>query len=664
MELEETSNYQRWLSCQNYMKEKGFDVSIPENVDFFEGRQWARVTEKTKHIPRPVVNICSKIVSNKLSNILGSPVKLNFRSDNEDESTEKFTKFASYQMKEMNQEYYDYLACLDGLVKNTYTYYYYWDENAIGRQGVAKGGLRCEIIDPLNIGFANPRQSDCQKQEWIIIRDRQSVASVKKMCSSKKVAESIVSDDFDTDYSEDIEQRDSKMVTVYTRFFRKDGEVYFEKSTRYADIHKPIPMNPLLVRKLREEKEQKRLLKNKDKSTNSGEDTEVVTSQDSNLENETISENKEELYKFYFYPVEVGCLTPRDHCIYGISEVEGIKDNQRAVNFQLSMILLNAQSMGMGKILLKAGALKNQVVNNSPAQVLIDHTPIGSWGIKMLEGQQFSNGAFDVANIIIEMTRSATNSTDVITGDMISKDLSGTAIAQIQAQGQKPIEQMQKRFWRSKERIGKILEQFYKLFYEDAEYSYEISEETAQLRQKAMEEFSRDNNYNGVIPPVMKTTIGTFNGADFQKTPFNIVVEAGKGTQYSEIMAMDFVNNLIMNGNINNINPDDLELLIDMYPTSAIPDKSKLKTAIKNKKMSMITQLQGQVQQLTQLLQEAKNELDSREGKINALSQYTKQLNSEYGKVIANQNKKISDMTKALQSTDASKSDEKNVNKA
>ena len=43
------------------------------------------------------------------------------------------------------------------------------------------GGVRGQIIDPLDILFANPQQKDEQKQEWIAIRSREEVEFIKQI---------------------------------------------------------------------------------------------------------------------------------------------------------------------------------------------------------------------------------------------------------------------------------------------------------------------------------------------------------------------------------------------------------------------------------------------------------------------------------------------------
>lgn len=650
-----TLNYQRWQNGQQYLNAKGLTTTIPQCVDFYEGRQWANVTENTKHIPRPVINMISKVVTNKQSNILSSPVHLNFRADNDEDTTEKFTKFASYQMKEMQQEWYNALAINDGLVKGTYVYHYYWDDKAIGKKGIVQGGIKCEIIDPLNVVVANPIVTDCQKQKWIMIRSREEVNAVKAMCENPQDAERITTDSKSTNYSNEIEQEGDNLVYVYTRYFKKDNEVYFEKSTQSVDIHKPRPLNPYISLKELEKKSSR-----DDEESKTPEiydiDPQRHSTPDESLEDESLDEFEYQQTKFSYYPIEIGTLSPRDKSIYGLSEVEPLIETQKAVNFQLSMILLNAQSQGWGKYIVKAGALKGQKITNQPGQVLVDFSPVGSWGIKPMEGQQFSNGAFDIINQIIELTRMTTNSTDVVTGDQIKSDLSGTAIAQIQAQGQKPIEQMQKRFWRSLERIGKILECFYKLYYENVPYSYEINESEVDKRYQEMLRLAKEEGYRGELPPVSRSAEGIFNGADYEHTAFNIVVEAGKGTQYSELMEMDFANNLILNGNIDKISPDNLELLIEMYPESAIPNKADLKRYIRRKQQSQIAQLQEKLTEASSLLSQAANELQQKDGQLQAMSEYLKGMKKEFSDKITAQNDEISKMSNFMKNTPYSNS--------
>lgn len=649
-----TKNYERFLYGKSYQDSLKLNTAIPKYVKFYEGKQWVKINENTRYIPRVVVNITKKVIDHLRSNILGTPVSLLFRADNDCQSTEKFSKFAEYQMHEMEMEAKNFKAATDGLVKGTYCYFFYWDSEAVGKKGNVEGALRCEIIDPRDVVVANPTETDIQKQRWVIFRTREDVEAVRELCD-KKSNEKQIQPDTPVDGDNVIEQENSNLVTVYTRFFRKNGEVYFEKSTAYCDIHEPIACNPFITfKKLKANKaKEKKVQNNNDVEYQHEVDPQITANFDNTnvLREEDDESYAKKQYAFHLYPFEMSDFDSRDKSIYGISQVEGMIEVQKQINFQLSMLILSSTNMSWGKYIVKEDALKNQQITNKPGQVLVDHTPIGTVGIKTMETTSLPNGAFTLVNTLIELIRTVTNSTDVITGETISKDLSGTAIAQMQAQGVKPIEQMQKRFWRSQERIGKIMEQFFKLYYENSYYSYEISEDEVNLRNIEMQKYALENGYTGIMPSIPRTQVDYFNGADYVDVPFNIIVQAGRGTQYSEIMQIDLVNNLILNGNIENMSPESLEMVIDLYPDSVLTNKDKFRNFIKNRENSIINQLKGQLQEAAQLLQQAQIQLKQRDAQVSGLNEYIKNLTKEFTGKINVANKQIQSMKKFMQDT-------------
>ena len=174
-----------WVDYENglkYQNSTGLSTKIPQFVRFYEGDQWAAPTKNTKNLPRPVVNIIKMICRNKKSAILSTPVKIVYRAENATVDVEKFNHFAEYIQKELGQEALDKCAVDDGTKKGSYFYHYYWGAEARGKDGVREGALRGEIIDPLSIFFANPRERDEQKQKWILIRSREDVSAVRSKC--------------------------------------------------------------------------------------------------------------------------------------------------------------------------------------------------------------------------------------------------------------------------------------------------------------------------------------------------------------------------------------------------------------------------------------------------------------------------------------------------
>ncbi len=618
-----------WNDYQNgqaYLANMGFTQNIPIYVDFFEGRQYPAATEDTKHIPKPVFNMIEMIVDNKISNVLASPIKHRFIVEGNKLATEKLTRFAEYQKKEMGLAEADDEAAEEGSVKGTYIYHFYWDEKAPGKRGNYEGGLRVQVIDMMNVAFADPSERDEQKQEWIILSQRLPVKKVREMADDDVDKNLITSDMKETLYHYDIEQEGMQECTVLLRYFRKDGEVYFERGTKSTIINKPRPLNPYIN------------LKKLENIAKKDYDPEIAASPDEVLEKK---ENDIDKPKLSLYPIAVGSWKKRHGSIYGRGEVEALIPNQKAVNQEFSMQLLDHQETGYSKILVKANALNGQEITNVPGEVITDYTPSPNWGIKTLERTSISGSALQLAPQIVDLTRTVTNSNEVITGDMISKDLSGLAIAQLQAQSQKPISRLQKNFWKTQEKIGKILVQFYKFFYRDKEFSYDLTlEELNALRNNPM--------YQGQL--IEQTQFDIFNGEEFMDMNVEVVVEVGAGTQYSEIQSMSMLNSLLAAGLI------DPMTYYKLYPENAMPFKADLIAMEEAKQRSELQQLRVLVQQMAQEL-EKQNTLSKEQDKI--IKQLTGELQKsnrmfnalqkEYSDKITVQNEFVMDLMRRQQ---------------
>ena len=92
-EVKETELWRDYNYGRSYQTSVGLTTLVPECVRFLEGDQWVAPTEKTKNMPRPVINITKMVVRNKKSGILASKIKLNFRSERDAERSERLTAF-------------------------------------------------------------------------------------------------------------------------------------------------------------------------------------------------------------------------------------------------------------------------------------------------------------------------------------------------------------------------------------------------------------------------------------------------------------------------------------------------------------------------------------------------------------------------------------------
>ncbi len=553
-------DYQHGLA---YQSSCGLSKKLPSFVKFYEGEQWPASTPKTKNMPRPVVNIIKMICRNKKSAILSVPVKIIYRAEDDMADVDKFNRFADYIQKEIGQDALDKKAIDDGVKKGSYFYHYYWDSEAKGKDGIKEGGLRCEIIDPLNIFFSNPTQLDEQKQEWILIASRENVKSVRVKCDRDVDEELITADETDNKYGT-IEQEGDKLCTVLTRYFRKNGEVYCEKATKRVIVNKPFPITPNL------ENARTELGFEEDAPNNALPDN----SKDESLVPDTV--------KAYLYPIVVGNYEIRENSIYGLGEVEGLIPNQRAINFNLAMALFNNQELAWGKYIVLPNALNGQVITNEPGQVLTDYTGSGQ-GIRKMSEQAMQSQPLQIIDTLTQLTRVVTGSTEVMTGEALGAGMSGAAIAQLQSQAQQPVEELKDAFWLVKEKQGRVLAQFFKLFYIDKEFSYT---EQAPVT---------DENGNPLLEvPEEISLTDVFSSAEYENTEFSVVVEATAGTKASAAGDINALDVLLAKGAIS------IRTYLKAYPKDALSNRTEILKGLEEDEQSQIAQLTAQLQAATQ----------------------------------------------------------------
>lgn len=533
---EPTKIWDEFIKGREYLKKVKLTDEWKECEKFYEGDHWPQPTPKTKNMPRPVVNLCSMICDNKKSGILSGNIKMIFKPSEmfgdylqrAEEGANIFTKFADNIVKELKQNELDDLAQDNSVQLGTYIYHYYWDTTISGgMQTPYVGGVRGDIIHPKNVIFANPMEKDEQKQKYIIIASAEPLESVKQLAKRNGVTNY---DEIKGDNELDEDSTNSlTLCTILTKYSRQNGKVVWEKSTKYHYIQKPTMWEPDL------------------KSIKI--DGEV----DEQEVNEPDTINNYGYFRKQLYPIVVGNHKNRKNSIYGIGEVKQAIQNNKSVNFSLGMMLLSVQNTGWPKIIQKVNALAKQMITNEPGEIITDTTQGSSWGVKYMDTPGFNGQALTLTNTIIDLTRTTTGSTEVTNGEVMGANMAASAIIALQNQAKKPIEMYQRKFYRSYEKIGKILEQFFKYYYNDGRlFSYE-------------EEGQR--------------YVSSLNGQNYQDIDFSLSVEVGAGGVYSESLTVSLLDTLKTAGDI------DTDEYIDLYPDSIMTFKSKLKKMREQKKI-------------------------------------------------------------------------------
>lgn len=602
--------------CTRYKEEKGIIKGAKRSIDFYEGRQWLDIKTKLP-FEKPTLNITQNMVDDKQASINSKIFKINYSVSGDEASTKNVTRFAEYQMKEMGQSKLERRGTKDGLLKGTFIWYYWWNEDKVGLNGETEGALEGTVVDLSNVAVSNPTEKDIQKQEYVIIRSRQSVKSVKDMCTTLKDDEKdkfIIPTNYIGVYTKDTEQTNEENTYVYLKFFRQNNEVYFVKCTDEIIIQEAVSLNPLtnMEAEIKKEKEDYEI-----DGINRG----MMDMPSEYTENE-MYENK---LKATLVPVVFGSFIERDGCIFGVSFAEQIIPIQKVINQMVATTVLTAIKSPMPTVIVKEGALGTSSVDLSKAGgVIVDRSPQGTDGIKVLNTGSVPTTHYELAQSLISLTKDVYRANDILNdGRNISSGMSAMAIQQLTAIQEKPVAQWQEALSNAIEEEAKILEMFYKLFYRNKKYAYRMSD--TEILQTAVNE-GQPVDHNA-LNNISNYQEGMFNGADYLDTPFNVIVDVGEGAKYSELMLTSTLETLFLNGVISKLSPEDLMMYVELIPDYVFPKKNEFKLLIQQKQNSINAQLMQQNEQLQMTLQQLEERYKADIGKAQS---YNKFLKDEY----------------------------------
>lgn len=434
MKTDPSSMWDKYKKALGYQISMRFAVNWPEYIRFVEGNQWPAPTEKTKNMPRPVINQCDFIVENKQSNILSQSLKMVYSPEEIPEggdtgelsaASDDMTDAAANTWNDIDQDALNEDFVNDTLTIGSGVMHFYFDNNLKGGQFTPYvGKVQGEVIDPMDFFLGNPqlKSHQIQKQPWIMIRTREDTDTLKEITKANGGEwQKIQPDENRNDERYDNAQKDMEepnKTTCLTVYYKEKGQVHWTKICEAATIQKPRPLAP-----------------------------------------------KGSTKPFEVYPVEMLVFRKRHKCAYGRSILEDIIAIQRSFNTGIGLMLLSVQQTAWPKMLAKVGAL-TQAVTNEPGEIIIDNfSNPGIDGVKFMQPPNFSTMPVLLTDKLLELTRQVTGTTEVNTGEVLGANMAAAAIIALQNQAKKPNEAYQNKLFRSIKNIGRIWEEFYKCYY-------------------------------------------------------------------------------------------------------------------------------------------------------------------------------------------------------
>ena len=427
--------WKQYLDGVKYQQSMGFTTDFPKFISFKEGDQWAAVTENTKNLPRPVFNITEMFIRSKRAAVTNQGLSLVYTPlevfDDEEtqaraeQGAKDFTDFAKIMWENLDQEELNNEFVDDAVTVGTGILHYYWDPNKKGGNQLKwNGDLQGEVLDPLNVFFANPHRKKVQDQEWIIIQDRMTVKEARDLARREGIAEELVrligADNNESgEYTaETKEVTENDKITVLLKYFKKDGAVYYSKSTSSLVIIDDRLLTP-------------------------------------EVEGST--------YKMGLYPIALMSCIRRKKCIYGLGYAQDVIAINKAVNQLKAMQLLNAIQCGNPALVTRPNAIRQKITNQG-GQIITDYSPNGD-GIRYMQPPNFSTIFSQLGNEMFELARTTTGVTDVSTGETLGANMAASAIIALQNQAKTPIKELQNRYFSAIKEVGDIWLEFFKAYY-------------------------------------------------------------------------------------------------------------------------------------------------------------------------------------------------------
>lgn len=676
-----TINYSLFQLDSQYKEKSNFNNYVKQAQDFYNGNQYPN--KNYKNAIRVTLNLCSFSSNLKAAKIVGTPRYINFVSDNENIDCTALRRFDEYNMSKLKEKTEDFQSCLDSLNNGTAVAYYRWDEDDTSYQGIYKGGLVLEQIDITKFAVANPHLQNIQNQKWVMFWKDEEVGALRDLVERedeserKKIVESIVPDDYDPASDEDREYINHGLATLFTRFFKVRGEVYFMCSTKTVDIFEyPHALSPhankamvKVIKKIVDEYKNK--LREGDEETFEKIPDYQIDYEDLMVQMHDSKELSETDYKdikekFSLYPFADLELFKINNSFYGRSDIKNLIPTQKGINFALSMMLKCMENNAYNKIFAKEGALQGQEITNEPGQVLVDYSKYtNGWGIKFAESQPMPNGVIEFVDRFIALARMFGGFNDVMDGSVSNQDISGYAIQQMIKQANSSIEQQQQIFWDFCKDKAAIRLMFYKHYVEKAKYTYEIEDyevDTNEEARKKLRKRQDDLKAQGksleignidLETPTRKIKVKEIKGSEIYGSNFDINIDVMQGLVDSKLAESQMWDTLILNGGIQNMDPELLEMYINVNPTVSEHTKHALKAIIEKQKKSENYQLKQKLAEASQYLEKLLNyakELEAQNGyKTNYIDNLTKEFVNKIGvanKVINAQNKQLSSSQK------------------
>lgn len=428
--IEIFEEYKKGSEFKASIGNKGILEQAKINERFFIGDQWYGAKCGND---RPLVrhNIIKRIGNYKISQILGSPISVNFSAEgiptaiknggfknSETDGINRimglFKNYYKTTAERVKLETLNEKLLREAYISGTSVLYTYWDSSvATGlyadneNKTKINGDICCEILDINDIVFGDPYTEDLQNQPYIIIAADKDVETVLREARI---------------YGADItalkhieESANDGKVTLFTKLYKG-----YKHDGSYSVKCMKVTENAVI----REEF-----------------DTELQ-----------------------LYPLALFSWDKRNSMIYGESEITYLIPNQIAINRMITANVWSAMTTGM-PIMLVNGDTVSEKITNDPGQIIkvFGSNEDVAGAVKYISPPSMSESFEKSINSLIENTLTQSGANEVALGD--SRADNAAALATMREAALLPLQMVRTRFYGFCEDVARIWADFWITYY-------------------------------------------------------------------------------------------------------------------------------------------------------------------------------------------------------
>ena len=527
---------------ENYEKSVAYNtrLNLPDTVktneNFYVGKQWEGVV--ANGMPTPQYNFLKRVTGHTVASILGDDVRLMASpleaAPNEDgriDSVRIINEEVVRIMKQVRFSRLQKIFCRDAAVRGDACTYTWFDADAPAGNGV-KGRIRTEIVKNTRMFFGNPSDSTVQTQPWIMMERREMLRDARKKAKENGIENwnDIQPDDgINMDSVDQVKRLDGQVTCVTLMWKNDDGIVWAYEFTEKVELRKPYNT------------------------------------------------------RLRLYPITWLSWDYVDDSYHGQAMLTGLIPNQVFVNKMWAMSSLNMYRAGIGKYVYdktKIAHIDNRIGAAIPVQGPVEGA------IKIIDPVPIHPQVFQYIEAAITLTQETLGATEAALGE--GKAYNTSAILSLQKASATPHAVTQQNIYDQDEDQGRIWLEFMTMYYGERTVDMPITDEMRAMLEQANELAMAAGEQPQDIPEMVPVE---FDFRTLKDHEYNIRIDAGGSSYYSEIASLQTLDNLLLNGFITPIQ------YLERIPDGNITGRRQL---IEELKADMKKQEEMQMQQLQQ----------------------------------------------------------------